>query len=129
LTMAAVFALVSLIFTAFGVAFAWSGAKLALDGQAVAGTIGISVGVFVFYGGYLFGRTAWRTRNASAGDPAVRDRQSRSLRFYLWYSLTIIAASLLLPMPGIARVALGVMVIGGTVIAMAAREDGVRRRK
>jgi len=127
--VAAVFALVSLIFAAFAAAFAWSGVKVALDGQAVAAVIAISVGVFVFYGSYLFARTAWRTHKTSASDPAIRDRQSRSLRFYLWYSLTIIVASLLIPMPGIARVALGAMMVGGTVIAMAAREDGLRRRK
>ncbi len=48
--VAAVFALVSLIFAAFAAAFAWSGVKVALDGQAVAAVIAISVGVFVFYG-------------------------------------------------------------------------------
>jgi hypothetical protein len=127
--VAVVFALVSLILAACGFALAWSGVKVALDGQAVEAAIGISIGVFVSYGSYLFGRTAWRSHKASTSDTPARARQSRSLRFFFWYALTIIAASLLIPMPGIARVAIGVMVIGGTVVAMAAREDGLRRRK
>jgi dolichol kinase len=127
--MAAVFALVSLILAACGVALTWSGIKVALDEQAVAAAIGISIGVFVFYGSYLFARTARRTRKASVSDPNARGRQSRSLRFSFWYALTVIVASLLIPMPGIARAAIVVMAIGGTVVAMAAREDGLRRRK
>ena len=125
----AVFALVSLILAACAVALGWAGVKVALDGQAVTATIGISIGVFVSYGSYLFARTARRTHRASASDPSARARQSRSLRFSFWYVLTILAASILVPMPGIARVALAVMAIGGTVVAMAAREDGLRRRK
>jgi hypothetical protein len=127
--VAAVFALVSLIFAACGAALAASGVKVALEGQGVAAAIAIGIGVFVCYGSYLFARTAWRTHKASGSGPEARGRQSRSLRFSLWYVLGVIAASLLIPMPGIARLALGVMVIGGTVVAMAAREDGLRRRK
>ena len=126
--MAAVFALVSLILAACSVALAWSGVTVALEGQAVAAAIGVSIGLFVLYGSYLFARTAWRTRKAS-DDPAARGRQSRSLRFFSGYALTLIVASLLIPVSGIARVALAVMVIGGSVVAMAAREDGLRRRK
>jgi hypothetical protein len=129
LAVAAVFALVSLTLAACGAALAASGVKVALDGQGGVAAIAISIGVFVFYGSYLFARTAWRTHKASASDPNARRRQSRSLPFALWYVLVIIAASVLIPMPGIARVALGVMAIGGTVAAMAAREDGLRRRK
>jgi|SRR5262245_33495636 len=127
--MAAVFALASLILAACGAALAASGVKVALDGQGAVAAIEICIGVFVLYGSYLFARTARRTRKASASDPSARDRQSRSLRFGFWYVLTIITASILIPLPGIARVALGVMAIGGTVVAMAAREDGLRRRK
>jgi dolichol kinase len=127
-TVAAVFALVSLILTACSAALVWAGVKLALDGQAVAAAIGISVSTFVSYGSYLLARTAWRTHKA-ADDPSARRRQSRSLRFSVWYVVTILLASLLFPLPGIARVAVAVMAFGGTVVAMAAREDGLRRRK
>jgi hypothetical protein len=127
--MAAVFALVSLILAACGVALAWSGVTVALDGHAVEATIGFSIGLFVCYGSYLFARTAWRTHGSAANDPTARWRPSRSLRFSFWYVVTILLASLLIPMPGIARVVLAVMAIGGTVVAMAAKEDGLRRRK
>jgi amino acid permease len=127
--VAAVFALVSFILAVCAVALAWAGVKVALDGQAVAAVIAISIGVFVCYGSFLFARTARRTRKAATSDPGARPRQSRSLRFAFWYALTIIVASLVIPMPGTARAALIVMALGGTVVGMAAREDGLRRKK
>lgn len=127
--MAAVFALVSLILAGCAVALAWAGVKVAVDGQVAAAAIALSIGVFVSYGSYLFARTTRRTRKAAASDPSARTRQSRILRFSFWYAATIIVAAFLIPMPGTARAALVVMAIGGTVVAMSARADGVGRRK
>lgn len=125
--MPAAFGVFSLILAASGVAIGAAGVKDAAEGQAIGGAIGIAISMVVFYGAYLLARTSRRTRSAVASDNSARVRQARDLRYFAWYVLVGLAIVIVLPVSGLLKVIIMVMLVGGTVVAMAARADPPRR--
>jgi hypothetical protein len=97
-----------------------------VEGHSAGGAIGITIAIAVFYGAYLFARTWRRARRAGASDNKARLRQARDLRFFAWYILIGIALAVVLPVSGLVKVIIVVMLVGGTVVAMAARTDPPR---
>jgi type IV secretory pathway TrbD component len=127
--MPAIFAFFSLILAACGVAIAAAGIKAATDDHSVAGgSILITLGIVALYPAYLFARTAWRTRNTSVTDSATRARRTGVLHFFFWYVLAGFVVVLLLPISGVAKVTLTIIVVAGSVAGMAARSDPQRRQ-
>lgn len=116
-----------MILAASGVAIGAAGVKDAAEGQAIGGAIGIAISMVVFYGAYLLARTSRRTRSAVASDNSARVRQARDLRYFAWYVLVGLAIVIVLPVSGLLKVIIMVMLVGGTVVAMAARADPPRR--
>jgi hypothetical protein len=125
--VSAVFGLFSLILAGCGVAIAAAGIKAATDGHGAApGSILIVIGVVVLYPAYFFARTAWGARRAAGSETSVRQRHASVLRFFFLYVLAGIALAFVLPVSGLAKVTLIVMVVAGAGVGMAARVDPER---
>ena len=125
--MSAVFGLFSLILAGCGVAIAAAGIKAATDNHGAAGgSILITIGVAVLYPAYFFARAAWRARRAAGFESSVRQRHASVLRFFVLYILAGIVLALVLPVSGLAKVTLIVMVVAGAGVGMAARIDRQR---
>jgi hypothetical protein len=98
--MVILFALVAAFFAALGLGFTVIGISLATSD--LAGLVVVGIGLFVSYGGYLFGRAAVRThRELRVHPPSPEERLSRrrNIRHTLIFVALMGLGNLALPLP------------------------------
>jgi hypothetical protein len=104
------FAIFGALLASCGVGLSALGIGMLVEGNT-AGIGGIVCGLPACYGAYLFGRAAIRLRRDLHDHPlSVRQRRTRQgkLRYLLFYTASLIAAAVMMPVPTGVRVLLGV---------------------
>lgn len=122
-SVVALFAIFGALLASCGVGLVGLGIGMLSEGNS-AGIVGVACGLPVCYGGYLFGRAAFRVRRGLRERPLnSRERRSRrrKVRFLLSYTASSIGGAIALPAPGAVRV---LMVIGALLVVpvISARE-------
>lgn len=115
-----VFALFAVMLGVAGSGLVGLGAVMATRGEVGGGLVGLSMGVLVLYGGYLFTRVAWRTRRALLSDsPVERSNIRKRALGSLLYLLVVAAGDAVMPAPTPVRVigAIGAVLLLPLVLA------------
>jgi hypothetical protein len=98
--MVILFALVAALFAALGLGLTAMGVAMATSD--LGGLVAVGIGLFVSYGGYLFGRAAVRTHRelrVHPLSPGERLSRRRNIRHYLIFVAVMGLGNLALPLP------------------------------